>query len=121
VLRRKCDKSLRQLIMRPPVRGHEDARGSAAGGKEPVSFTFQRSAQSIAHFAAMAATDACFGPAAGEFIATSAATITIKKTNVSFFAMFASSRSEDNSTQQCEKVRDPHHASERRFRESVKT
>jgi hypothetical protein len=121
VLRRKCDKSLRQLRIRPPVGGHEDARGSAAGGKEPVSFTFRRSARSIAHFAAMAATDSCFGPAAGEFIATSAATITIKKTNVSFFAMFASSRCGEKSTEQCKKIRDAHHASERPFRESVKT
>jgi hypothetical protein len=94
---------------------------SAAGGKEPVSFTFQRSARSIAHFAAMAATDACFGPAAGELIATSAATITIKTTNVSFFAMFASSRSGKNSTAQCKKIRDARHASKRRLRESVKT
>jgi hypothetical protein len=93
----------------------------AAGGKEPVSFSFQRSARSIAHFAAMAATDACFGPAAGELIATSAATTTIKKTNTSFFAMFASSRSGKNSTEQCKKIRDAHHASERPARESVKT
>jgi hypothetical protein len=86
-----------------------------------VSFTFQSSARAIAHFAAMAATDACFGPAAGEFIATSAATITIKKTNVSFFAMFASSRSTKNSTEQCKESCDNDHASERPFRESVKT
>jgi hypothetical protein len=69
----------------------------------------------------MAATDACFGPAAGELIATSAATTTIKTTNVSFFAMFASSRSGKYSTAQYKKIRDTRHASKRRLRESVKT
>ena len=40
----------------------------------------------------MSTADSCFGRAAGELIATKAATVTIKKTNMSFFAMFASSR-----------------------------
>ena len=45
----------------------------------------------------MSAADSCFGTAAGELIATKAATMTIKKTNVSFFAMFTSSRSTEHS------------------------